>query len=83
MLNQVVFFKSKKLSLNGNISRACHIDNKGSADGLPIGGGTGEGVERFKAEHVRYPEIHFSGAEGQKVLMYFFGMEKLMLQVII
>lgn len=48
-----IFFKSKKLSLNGNIScGTCHIDNKGSADGLPIAaavGGTGEGVERFKS----------------------------------
>jgi len=46
-------FDSKSISLNGDIScSTCHLDNKGSADGLPIAaaiGGSGEGIERFKS----------------------------------
>jgi cytochrome c peroxidase len=48
-----VFFETKNLSLNGNISCAtCHIDKLGSSDGLPnsIGiGGEGESIERFRS----------------------------------
>ena len=56
---------------------ACHIDNKGSADGLPIAaavGGTGEGVERFKSGARLLPRntLPFWG-RGKKVLMYFLG----------
>ena len=48
-----VLFNSTAISLNGDIScSTCHLDNKGSADGLPIAaaiGGSGEGIERFKS----------------------------------
>ena len=44
-------FSSKNLSLNGNIACVtCHIDNRGSSDGLPnsVGiGGMGESNERY------------------------------------
>lgn len=44
-------FSSTGLSLNGNIScQTCHLDEHGSADGLPVAaavGGIGEGIERF------------------------------------
>ena len=46
-----VIFKSKKLSLNGNIAcQTCHLSKFGSADGIPVAaavGGTGEGSERL------------------------------------
>src|SRR5208282_5878960 len=46
-----VVFKSKKLSLNGNIAcQTCHLNRFGSADGIPVAaavGGTGEGPERL------------------------------------
>ena len=46
-----VIFKSKKLSLNGNIAcQTCHLSKFGSADGIPVAaavGGTGEGAERL------------------------------------
>ena len=46
-----VIFKSKKLSLNGNIAcQTCHLSKFGSADGIPVAaavGGTGEGPERL------------------------------------
>ena len=48
-----ILFDSKAISLNGDIScSTCHLDNKGSADGLPLAaaiGGSGEGVERFRS----------------------------------
>ena len=46
-------FASKSLSLNGNIAcQTCHLDQFGSADGLPLAaaiGGHGEGLERLKS----------------------------------
>lgn len=46
-----VVFKSKKLSLNGNIAcQTCHLNRFGSADGIPVAaavGGTGEGPDRL------------------------------------
>ena len=46
-----VIFKSKKLSLNGNIAcQTCHLSKFGSADGIPVAaavGGRGEGPERL------------------------------------
>src|SRR5712692_3305473 len=46
-----VIFKSKKLSLNGNIAcKTCHLSKFGSADGIPVAaavGGSGEGPERL------------------------------------
>jgi cytochrome c peroxidase len=48
-----IFFESKKLSLNGNIScLTCHIAKKGSSDGIPNAAGiygTGESGERIKS----------------------------------
>ena len=48
-----VFFESTSISLNGDIScSTCHIDSKGSADGLPLAaaiGGKGEGIARFNS----------------------------------
>lgn len=47
------FFRSEHLSLNGEIACAtCHIDSKGSSDGLPNAAGVrgyGEGVQRFRS----------------------------------
>ncbi|MDC3370510.1 His-Xaa-Ser system-associated MauG-like protein [Alphaproteobacteria bacterium] len=44
-------FESKNLSLNGNIACVtCHIDSKGSSDGIPNSagiGGAGKGMERY------------------------------------
>ncbi|MDE4099722.1 His-Xaa-Ser system-associated MauG-like protein [Phaeobacter gallaeciensis] len=46
-------FESELLSLTRNVScRSCHLDEFGSADGLPLGhgaGGVGVGVERMKS----------------------------------
>ena len=46
-----VIFKSKKLSLNGNIAcQTCHLAKFGSGDGIPVAAairGTGEGPERL------------------------------------
>ncbi|EPX76423.1 His-Xaa-Ser system-associated MauG-like protein [Salipiger mucosus] len=46
-------FESELLSLTRNVScRSCHLDEFGSADGLPLGhgaGGIGKGVERMKS----------------------------------
>ncbi|MDX2485287.1 MAG: His-Xaa-Ser system-associated MauG-like protein [Pseudodonghicola sp.] len=46
-------FESDLLSLTRNVScRSCHLDEFGSADGLPLGhgaGGVGTGVERIKS----------------------------------
>ena len=47
-----ILFDSKAISLNGDIScSTCHLDNKGSADGLPLAAAivSGEGVERFRS----------------------------------
>ena len=47
------FFNSTAISLNGNIScSTCHLDSKGSADGLPVAaaiGGEGKGLARFES----------------------------------
>ncbi len=46
-----LIFKSKRLSLNGNIScQTCHLDRFGSTDGIPIAaaiGGEGDGPKRL------------------------------------
>lgn len=48
-----LLFESELLSLTRNVScRNCHLDEFGSADGLPLGhgaGGVGKGVERMKS----------------------------------
>lgn len=48
-----LLFESELLSLTQNVScRNCHLDEFGSADGLPLGhgaGGVGMGVERIKS----------------------------------
>lgn len=48
-----LLFQSELLSLTQNVScRNCHLDEFGSADGLPLGhgaGGVGTGVERMKS----------------------------------
>ncbi|WP_323038893.1 His-Xaa-Ser system-associated MauG-like protein [Gemmobacter sp.] len=48
-----LLFESELLSLTRNVScRNCHLDEFGSADGLPLGhgaGGVGTGVERMKS----------------------------------
>ena len=46
-------FESTAISLNGDIScSTCHLDSKGSADGLPLAaaiGGKGKGIARFNS----------------------------------
>lgn len=46
-----IIFRSKRLSLNGNIScQTCHLDRFGSTDGIPIAaaiGGEGDGPKRL------------------------------------
>ncbi|OWV60716.1 methylamine utilization protein MauG [Mameliella alba] len=48
-----LLFESELLSLTRNVScRNCHLDEFGSADGLPLGhgaGGVGKGIERMKS----------------------------------
>ncbi len=48
-----LLFESELLSLTQNVScRSCHLDEFGSADGLPVGhgaGGVGSGTERMKS----------------------------------
>ncbi|GAW35522.1 cytochrome c551 peroxidase precursor [Roseovarius sp. A-2] len=48
-----LLFESELLSLTRNVScRNCHLDEFGSADGLPLGhgaGGVGTGIERMKS----------------------------------
>lgn len=48
-----LLFESDQLSLTRNVScRDCHLDEFGSADGLPLGhgaGGVGTGIERMKS----------------------------------
>ncbi|RMC30113.1 His-Xaa-Ser system-associated MauG-like protein [Paracoccus alkanivorans] len=48
-----LLFESELLSLTRNVScRSCHLDEFGSADGLPLGhgaGGVGAGIERMKS----------------------------------
>ncbi|GHG95095.1 cytochrome c peroxidase [Pseudodonghicola xiamenensis] len=48
-----LLFESELLSLTRNVScRSCHLDEFGSADGLPLGhgaGGVGSGVDRMKS----------------------------------
>ena len=63
-----VFFNSKKLSLNGNITcQSCHLNEFSSADGLPnaVGvHGEGKGKERLKSEYLDIiPQIPYPSGE--------------------
>ena len=73
-----IFFETKALSLNGNIScQSCHLKKFGSADGIPnaVGiGGTGEGPARVKSGGAIIPRktlpLWGRGGIGFKVLFW-------------
>ena len=80
-----VIFKSKKLSLNGNIAcQTCHLSKFGSADGIPVAaaiGGTGEGPEQLLSGANFWLEIPCRfGIEEALALIHSFGMERWILR---
>ena len=66
-------FESTAISLNGDIScSTCHLDSKGSADGLPLAaaiGGKGKGIARFNSGAQLLPRntLPFWGRGGAEV----------------
>ncbi len=75
------FFESKNVSLNGRMAcRTCHLDQFGSADGLPnaIGiFGEGEGTSAPSAKAASFPEIPcLCGVVEPSVSILSFGTAK-------
>ena len=72
-----VIFKSKKLSLNGNIAcQTCHLSKFGSSDGIPVAaavGGTGEGPQRLLSGAKLLPRntLPFWGRGGKGFSTFF------------
>ena len=72
-----IFFESKHLSLNGNIScQSCHLDEFGSADGIPNAvavGGEGKGAARAISNGGILPRntLSFWGRGGADFSVFF------------